>query len=874
MTREEIARRITANLEQHGIRADDLRLLEDPFAGWRVAIVSSGFEGMPRRRRQQIALSNFEDVVIQWAELLTPTEREWSGDLFLNADLEELPSWPEALARRRPESQVVFASDLEDDLPRPIIATFYSLRGGVGRSTALAYTGRILASRGRSVLCVDMDLEAPGLGPLFGREDALPPGHGLASVLIELDQGGRPDVLQHIVRLSESNELYCLPAGVPSADYARRLRLIDPESWYREDNNPLRVLIDLLRDLPIKPDVLLLDARTGMTPLSAPLLFDLSDLAFITLFPHPQARRGTGELVRALLNSHSRREVDGRPLTPEPRFIVSMVPDTKVPEIVQRYQRRAQDWISEWLSPLEQLRPHGLPPIDASDVMHVVPYAEVIATSDRILPDKDAWRFYVPIAEWLERFLATESEVATAGAVANVKAEILERLDFSAGTAERQDNFLESFVRTDLVERAMSPSMPLVLGRKGTGKTAVFRRLLEGTDYQCTAVMAPADFRRKYPWVLGIDAFKAIDGHLNGTDSSWREFWSLFTPLAIWLSAEDRGALPQPRGPLASLIAGVDDRNPISELRLVERLREVLLVRDVGMLSWGWLADIDTELEPDHFALFDGLDTGFGQESDDRGRRAKAIQGLFTFIMDRESGLRHLRFKVLLREDIWRTVRFENKSHLYGRSVRLEWQRQSDYAKTMLKQAGRVAEFARLAERQCHRSMSEVDDWSEEAVFKAWDVLVGERMKGGKTAYTRNWVWNRLADGNGDHTPRALLQLFREATDQERDEQSRSTYEKSIIRPRALIMSLDKVSEEAVQALLEEFTELNDLVVRLREIGRSPLEANELANVAELGLAREVGLLEVYEGTEEDVRRYRVPDLYRLAIGMTRKGQA
>ena len=42
----------------------------------------------------------------------------------------------------------------------------------------------------------------------------------------------------------------------------------------------------------------------------------------------------------------------------------------------------------------------------------------------------------------------------------------------------------------------------------------------------------------------------------------------------------------------------------------------------------------------------------------------------------------------------------------------------------------------------------------------------------------------------------------------------------------------------------------------------------------ELSLAREVGLLSVYEGTEDAVQRYKVPDLYRLGIGMTRKGHA
>ena len=43
------------------------------------------------------------------------------------------------------------------------VVTFYSFKGGVGRSLALANVSLLLATRGRRVLAVDFDLEAPGL---------------------------------------------------------------------------------------------------------------------------------------------------------------------------------------------------------------------------------------------------------------------------------------------------------------------------------------------------------------------------------------------------------------------------------------------------------------------------------------------------------------------------------------------------------------------------------------------------------------------------------------------------------------------------------------------------------------------------------------
>lgn len=151
-------------------------------------------------------------------------------------------------------------------------------------------------------------------------------------------------------------------------------------------------------------------------------------------------------------------------------------------------------------------------------------------------------------------------------------------------------------------------------------------------------------------------------------------------------------------------------------------------------------------------------------------------------------------------------------------------------------------------------------------------------MKGGKTTFTRNWVWNRLADGQGDHGPRTLPQLFHEAVLWERSEEGRNPYSRSVLRPRALVPSLDVVSEQALDALVEEFPELQNTIDALARLGRTPVEARDLNSEgvapSDLELAREIGLLAVYESSAEEVRRYRVPDLYRRALGMTRKGQA
>ena len=57
---------------------------------------------------------------------------------------------------------------VESEAPRGgKIVTFYSYKGGTGRSMALANVAWVLASSGKRVLAIDWDLEAPGLHRYF-----------------------------------------------------------------------------------------------------------------------------------------------------------------------------------------------------------------------------------------------------------------------------------------------------------------------------------------------------------------------------------------------------------------------------------------------------------------------------------------------------------------------------------------------------------------------------------------------------------------------------------------------------------------------------------------------------------------------------------
>ncbi len=94
---------------------------------------------------------------------------------------------------------------------------FGSLKGGVGRSTALAVLAADLASRDMRVLCIDLDLEAPGIGSMLLHEspDDRRPRFGVLDYLVENGLGGTDDeyLFDHIgVSQFGGGGIHVLPA--------------------------------------------------------------------------------------------------------------------------------------------------------------------------------------------------------------------------------------------------------------------------------------------------------------------------------------------------------------------------------------------------------------------------------------------------------------------------------------------------------------------------------------------------------------------------------------------------------------------------------------------------------------------------------------
>ena len=207
------------------------------------------------------------------------------------------------------------------------ITTFYSFKGGVGRSMALVNAGIELAQRNRRVLLVDFDLEAPGLdtfNAFAGRE----PSKGIVDFVHSYLSSGTPDdVFNYVSKCpveTESGEIWLMPAGGVKTDYAGLFQNIDWGDLYANQDGFL-----LMEDLKqqwmdkIQPDYVLIDSRTGHTDLGGICTRQLPDAVAIFYFPNEQNRRGVSRVVREI-----RSEQDSpRKKAIQLIFIMSNVPD-------------------------------------------------------------------------------------------------------------------------------------------------------------------------------------------------------------------------------------------------------------------------------------------------------------------------------------------------------------------------------------------------------------------------------------------------------------------------------------------------------------------------------------------------------------------
>lgn len=282
-------------------------------------------------------------------------------------------------------------------LPPPRFV-FASVKGGVGRSTALSVVAADLAAAGKRVLVVDLDMEAPGLGAILLDEENQPE-FGTVDALVEcafapLDPAFLADLVSASPLAHQKGRIDVVPAfgrrslGHPGDVLAKIARAYaegpGPEGQTLTILDRVRGMIEVLAD-PMRYDAVLIDARAGLHETAASAIQGLGAEVFLFGLDERQTFQGFSALL-----AHLARFVDPGAAVPEWLERLTLV-QAKAPGDAEAraefIQRCADLFVATGLAPRPE--PPQTVPLPAGSFSDV-PWDDEERTDHEILSDDEA----------------------------------------------------------------------------------------------------------------------------------------------------------------------------------------------------------------------------------------------------------------------------------------------------------------------------------------------------------------------------------------------------------------------------------------------------------------------------------------------------
>ncbi len=297
------------------------------------------------------------------------------------------------------------------------VITFYSYKGGTGRTMALANIACVLAEREvtkKGILVVDWDLEAPGLHRFFSlsrrqpfsskREKKFESATGLIDLFVTINnnvekhQGSSEELqteekakllidrinIDKYIQKTEIKNISIMKAGNFDDTYAERVNSFEWEELYQKSPWIFRVFAEKLASIY---DYVLIDSRTGITDTAGICTMIVPEKLVVVTIPNKQSLTGITSLVKQAVE-YRKASDDLRPLMVFP--LPSRI-DADQPDLRQKWRRGStRDGIVGYQDEFENLlkEAYSLPVCDLDDyfdevqIQHVPYYAygEKIAT--------------------------------------------------------------------------------------------------------------------------------------------------------------------------------------------------------------------------------------------------------------------------------------------------------------------------------------------------------------------------------------------------------------------------------------------------------------------------------------------------------------
>ena len=776
------------------------------------------------------------------------------------------------------------------------LVSFYSFKGGVGRTTAMMMAAIGVARRGKKVVLLDFDLEAPGVSCFFPEESLSQ--YGILDFFVEsnayLEEMNIDEYLYPVGEYFHINqyggEIYILPAVGTAAQndiesYRKNLMRFDMDvPVYEEEKTPIDMLLSKI-DSFLKPDYIFIDTRSGIHQIGGITLTRYSDLALLFFYGSRQNIEGMRMTLPILKSS-------GTPFL----LINNKVPVNE--SLAQIEKKMYIEGAYHALSKCDREYQENTILLDDETAEHYpihITYnagLEVVSSTEQLLKGYEEQEAeYGRIVNVIEDTLQNDIIEAAGTMNADYVREIVAAFAGIMGnleTAAAEDEFAtdkdlqKKFYPLKGYTFIFDQRKFLVLGQKGVGKTALFSAL-KNNDYAKALAKYLNVSTKQYEhteWIVGTSqATNYVDIFSCLTNEEQIRGFLYYETIRILLENDSR---------LSCLISDGAVGNMFSEPLVAKNCSDwqgetVYLLKKV-------LEKVNQYYQEKNIVvtiIYDALDRIVATKS-----RGEFVSSLIDMWYKNEYVMQNVRSKIFLRKDIYdREVNVPDKVKLKNYSVTIEWDYDQLFAMIWKRTISISDTMKNLYEKITRKQSNEVSGLGyipttdEEDNRKILAVLIGVKMGGGNKASTYNWFNNRLSDTQGVIVPRSMIDIFAKAADKELQPQKEGSQAsvRSMIRPRCFEDVLPEVSEKRVIDLKEEFREYAAFFNGLKDtVQRSPVDEDLLQNallkcgfsnpMEEIVNLINIGVLKRYQRRLSDPIRYHFPDIYLRGLGLQRSG--
>lgn len=478
--------------------------------------------------------------------------------------------------------------------------------------------------------------------------------------------------------------------------------------------------------------------------------------------------------------------------------------------------------------------------------------------------------------------------------------EALEALNFGSVDAESEKDLSEKFLKTNDFRKFTDPNTSLILGPKGSGKSALFE-LITKYEYTARSWSGGALNNVIFAEATGFRDTSEIDTNTieelrKNPDFGYPKLWELYFSIKLASKLSKSGI--QTKGASSELLKQIGKERDYRILPLAKSLWQSLVGRVpkkinipfIGEINFGTtlssvstneiLQDINSELiknNKEAWLIFDKIDEIFPMSTTSR---IEALSHLMQISMECRKKYSNIKFKIFLRTDIWNHLKFTNKTHLLDKSITLKWDKQKLQA-LLVKRALTNGPFKLYAEKRLRTDINpeNLNESIEESVF----YLIFDRQvySGPNESTSLNWMIERATDSLDGVYPREMIMYGNTARALQL---KTSAGIDSLITGKAVRDSYYEVSNARCDGYLSEFPAYSKHFEKFAgktsaEFSRLELEEmfktlTPTADEAIIELATNVGILKPTKNEHAaNADSYQVPRLYRFGLGITTKGR-